>query len=373
MRRKIILLGPLPPPYGGVAIFMHSLFESLKRHGAELWAYAGPARGERGVIRFNHRRLGFVPLLLRGGARARILDSSHFLVEHPNPLLVPLWLCLKLLLRFEWVKVVHDGSLPSRYGGFGPLRRLLCRLAVASVDEFAVVNDEIGVWLKGEMGVRRKVSTANALLPIPPAVFDARPDPELEAQLARHPRRVCSTGAFTPDYGFEHAAEGVERLRRESGEDIGLLLIDGTFARDEEYREKVLRGRDWITVLENVPHPQVLQVFKRSDAFVRGVRYEGYSLSRVEAIWCGTPVVAGRGEESRGIFIYDYGDLEALVGYLRKALFDPPREEIRRWGEQFRHEAEENLLRWERLAGLGDERTAAPRSPPPSRPLPPGQ
>jgi glycogen(starch) synthase len=359
MRRKIILLGPLPPPYGGVAIFMHSLFESLKRHGAELWAYAGRAQGEPRVIRFNHRRLGFVPLLLRGGARARILDSSHFLVEHPNPLLVPLWLSLKLLLRFEWVKVVHDGSLPAKYEGFGPLRRLLCRMAVGSVDEFAVVNDEIGAWLRVEMGVRRKVSMANALLPIPPAVFDARLDPELEAQLARHARHVCSTGAFTPDYGFEHAAEAVEQLRHESGEEIGLLLIDGTFTRDEAYRERVLRGRDWIDVLENVPHPQVLQLFKRSDAFVRGVRYEGYSLSRVEAIWCGTPVVAGRGEESRGIFIYDYGDLEALVGFLRKSLFDPPREEIRRWGEQFRREAEENLLRWERIAGLDDERADA--------------
>lgn len=359
MSRKIILLGPLPPPYGGVAIFTHSLFESLKRQGAELWAYAGGARSERGITRFSHRRLGFVPLLLRGGARARILDSSHFLVEYPNPLLVPLWLLLKLLLRFEWVKVVHDGSLPARYGGFGPLRRLLCRMAVASVDEFAVVNDEIGAWLKGVMGVRRAVSTANALLPIPPAVFDARLDPGLEAKLARHPRRVCSTGSFTPDYGFEHAAEAVERLRRESGEEIGLLLIDGTFARDEGYREKVLRGREWITVLENVPHPQVLQLFKRSDAFVRGVRYEGYSLSRVEAVWCGTPVVAGRGEESRGIFIYDYGDLETLVRYLRTAMFDPPREELQRWGEQFRREAEENLLRWERLAGLGDGRAAA--------------
>ncbi len=358
MRRKLILLGPLPPPYGGVAIFMHSLFESLKRHGAELWAYAGHApQGERAVIRFNHRRLGFVPLLLRRGARARILDSTHFLVEHPNPLLVPLWLSLKFVLRFEWVKVVHDGSLPARYGSFGPLRRLLCRMAVASVDEFAVVNEEIAVWLRVEMGVRQKVSTANALLPIPPAVFDAPIDPELEAKLARYPRRVCSMGAFTPDYGFEHAAEGVERLRRESGEEIGLLLIDGTFVRDEAYRERVLHGRDWITVLENVPHPQVLQIFKRSDVFVRGVRYEGYSLSRVEAIWCGTPVVAGRGEESRGIYIYDYGDMEALNGYLRKALFDPPREEIQRWGEQFRREAEENLLRWERIAGLGEDRS----------------
>ena len=359
MRRRVILLGALPPPYGGVAIFSHALFESLKRRGAELWSYAGGSPGEPGVRRFRHRRLGLVPLLVRRAGRARILDSSHFLVEYPNPLLLPLWLLLKPLLRFEWVKVIHDGTLPSRYGDFGPARRLLCRLALGAVDEFAVVNDEINAWLRDGMGVRQPVSTVNALLPIPPAVFDAPLDAGLEGKLARHARRVCSAGAFTPNYGFEQVAAGVEALRRESGEDIGLLLIDGTFARDEGYRERVLRGRDWITVLENVPHPQVLQIFKRSDAYVRGVRRDGYALSRVEAIWCGTPVVAGRGEESRGMLAYDYGDLEALVRHLRRALFDPPRQEIRRWGEQFRREAEENLLRWERLAGLGGERGEA--------------
>src|SRR6267143_1372349 len=63
-------------------------------------------------------------------------------------------------------------------------------------------------------------------------------------------KRVCSVGVFFPSYGFKDVAQAVERLRDRTGEDIGLILLDGGFVRDESYRTEVLRDRDWITVLE---------------------------------------------------------------------------------------------------------------------------
>jgi glycosyltransferase involved in cell wall biosynthesis len=354
MSTKIILLGPLPPPYGGVAIFTSTLFEFVRSRGVFLWTYGGSEFKGNTTSRFNHRRFGFVPLLLRGGYKARIIDSSHFLVEHPNPLLVPVWLLLKLLLRFRWVKVVHDGSLPSRSRSFGVVRRLLCKLSVRSVDEFAAVNDDISRWLRREMKVTRQVSTINALLPLPKRYSDELLCDKLQLALTRHKRLVCSTGVFDPSYGFKHAADCVEKLRRESSEDIGLLLIDGTFASNESYRAEVLRQRDWITVLENVPHPQVLEIFRKCDVFIRGFRFEGYGLSRIEAIWSGTTVVAAKGEEHRGMLLYDFGDEEGLLHQTRKALFDPQEEELRKWAAQFQCEAQENLTRWFSVLGLKD-------------------
>jgi glycosyltransferase involved in cell wall biosynthesis len=352
MQKKIILLGSLPPPYGGVAIFCQTLFASLRNYGAELWSYSGNAADEPGVTHINHRRLGLIPMLIRKGSRAKFIDSSHFLVEYPNPLLLPAWLLLKPVLRFEWIKVIHDGSLPSRYADFGAVRRVLCRLAVRSVSHFVVVNDDLNVWLRKVMGVRQPVSIVNALLPIPPEAFNAELPAELTEQLSRHRRRMCSTGNFAPFYGFDQIADAVERLRHETGDDIGLVLIDGTLVPDKEYRERILQRRDWITVLENVPHREVLKIFMKSDAFVRGTQHEGYSLSRIEAVWCGIPVLIAGGEESRGMLHYDFGDEGTLVRQMRKALYDPPREEMRKWSEQFRREAEENLLRWQRLAGV---------------------
>ncbi len=217
------------------------------------------------------------------------------------------------------------------------------------MDEFVVVNDDIGQFLRNRIGVRQSVRTVNALLPIPDSERKAELPQEVHSALRRYDRRVVSTGVFIASYGFADAAAAVERIRADTGQNIGLILIDGAFARDEGYRAAVLANRDWITVLKEVPHPQVLEIFRRSDVFVRGFRYEGYGLSRIEAVWCGIPVVAAMGEESRGMLLYDFGDLQALTAHLKQALFASSREEIERWAGVFQSQAEANLENWKRI------------------------
>jgi glycosyltransferase involved in cell wall biosynthesis len=346
MARRTVLMGPCPPPYGGVAIFTSGLFEFVKEHGVELWSEDVPKSPNTRPT--NYRRLGLVPLLLARGRGARIVDSYHFLVEYANPLMAPLWIALKLLLGFEWIKVIHDGSLPTRYKGFSSFRRLLFRLAVGSVDGFVTVNDDIGRFLRNEIGVRKPVRTVNALLPIPDSESMSI-SRELESVLASYDRVVVSTGVFIESYGFAPVADAVEAIRRESGENIGLVLIDGAFIRDDAYRDSVLQKRDWIVELERVPHPQVLEIFKRSDVFVRGFRHEGYGLSRIEAIWCGIPVIAARGEESRGILLYDFEDTGALLAHLRQVLSNSESKDLHHWAAVFQGEAEENLERWKEI------------------------
>ena len=356
MSRKVVLLGPLPPPYGGVSVYTSFVFEHLKSRGVRAWAYFGDsAEAEPGVRRFRHRRLGLLTLAFSEGRGALILDTTHFHLEHPHPLLLPAWLVCKLVLRFRWYKNIHDGSLPARHREFTPLRRLLFRLSLRGADEFVVVSEELRSWLLRELKVRQKVTVIPPLLPIPARHLEG----ELPAATAsalgpylRRARRVCSVGVFIPDYGFRDAAEAVEGLRRETGADIGLVLLDGTFARDETYRREVLSGRDWITVLENVPNPQVYQVLKRSDCFVRAFGQESYGISRVEALWCGLPVVATTAGETRGMLTYEFGDAGELKRQLHRALFEPPSGEVEAWSARFRREAEANLRALREILGL---------------------
>jgi glycosyltransferase involved in cell wall biosynthesis len=335
---------------------MDALAEHLKGAGVRVWALYGD-RGRAGAeTRFvRHRRLGTLSALLEEGRSARIVDTTHFHLEYPNAVLVPPWLALKKLLGFEWFKYILDGSLPERHARFTPRRRLLFRSALGSVDEFIVVSEELRRWLKDELKVVQRVTVIPCLLPITQRDFEAElPAPTLAAlapYLGR-PRQVCSIGVFIPAYGFREAAEGVERLRAETGEDIGLALIDGTFAREEVYRAEVLRGRDWITVVENLPNHSVYQVLRRSDAFVRAVVQEGYGISRVEATWCGLPVVATTLGETRGMLLFEPGDVDGLTTQLRRALLAPDSHEIRGWAETFRREAEENLRSFRTAVGL---------------------
>jgi glycosyltransferase involved in cell wall biosynthesis len=157
---------------------------------------------------------------------------------------------------------------------------------------------------------------------------------------------------FFPSYGFKDVAEAVEELRQRTKQDIGLVLLDGAFVCDEDYREEVLWERDWITVLEKVPNDEVHEILKRSDVFVRAFADESYGISRIEAIWSGVPVIATRAGETRGMLLYDFGDREALVNQLQAVLLYPVREEPNPWANLYRQEAEENLRAMEELLGL---------------------
>jgi len=356
MSRKVVLLGPLPPPFGGVSVYMSLLLEHLRSRAVGVWAYFGePFCKEEGVRCFRHRRLGLVALALREGRGARVLDATHFHLEHPHPLLLPAWLACKLVLRFRWYKNILDGSLPARHREFTPLRRALFRAAVRAADEFVVVSEELRRWLQDELEVTQKVSVVPCLLPVPPrhlsGPLPAPTEEALRPYLGR-PRRVCSVGVFTRDYGFADAARAVERLRAETGEDIGLALLDGAFARDDAYRSEVLAGREWVTVLENVPNTDVYKVMRRSDAFVRPVAREGFGISRVEALWCGLPVVATTAGETRGMLTYEFGDVGGLTRQLRRALEGADAADVARWAGQFRREAEENLKRLREVLGV---------------------
>ena len=356
MRRKVILYGPLPPPYGGVSVYMSFLVEHLRPRVARVWAVLGDRSARDPLVRrVRHRRLGVVPAALSEARGARILDATHFHLEYPNRLLLPVWLAAKRLLGFEWHKNVHDGSLPARHRDFDPSQKRLFRLAARNVTEFVVVSDELGRWLRDEIGVTQPVHVIPGLLPVPAATLAAPLSETTESALAaylRRPRRVCSIGAFIPPYGFLHAARAVEALRRETNDDIGLALLDGAFARDEEYRRGVLRGRDWITAAENVPNPQVYPVLRRSDCFVRAFGQESYGLSRVEATWAGLPVVATSAGETRGMLTYDFGDVQELTRQLRRALYERPVAEIEYWAAEFRREAEENLRALREVLGI---------------------
>jgi glycogen(starch) synthase len=348
MGKKQILLGPFPPPFGGVSIFMRALFDLSKGRGIRAWNY-GRLASEENVRHIKIRRLGIVPALLSEGFKARIIETAHFHLEYPNAILLPIWLAFKVILRFEWVKILHDGSLPSRYSGFGFVQRLLFRLAVRSVTEFVVVSEDLGNWLKNSIGVSQRISHIPSLLPVSTARLNAKIPGELQQALAGFrscQRRIISIGAFIPSYGFKHVAQAVERIRNESGVDIGLLLIDANFARDEEFRADVLDGREWITVLEEAPHSAIYSILRESDLFVRGFQLESYGISRIEALWSGIPVIATNVGETRGMRLYEFGDIPELVRQIKESLDQPFPLEARLAAERFHIEAAENFDRY---------------------------
>lgn len=349
---KNIILGPTPPPYGGVSIFVNALFGTVRERGVRLWTYSDLTVKDENIRYLKPFHIRIIPSLIREAFKARIVDSSYLAIEHPHKILIPLWIVAKSILRFEWVKIFHDGTLPSRYQGFSWIEKLLFDSAIKSVTEFIVVNEDLREWLLREIGVSQKVSVIKSLLPISAETFDASLPADIDKAISRHSKQVCSIGVFIPSYGFKNVADAVERIRVETGEDIGLTLIDCGYVKNDEHRSEVLAGKAWITVFTGIAQPLVLQILKRSDLFVRGFGLESYGLSRVEAIWCGIPVVATRAGETRGMRLYDFGDQEGLIMQIKESLFTSTNEKVNDWGALFQNEAEQNLADLIKVIGL---------------------
>jgi glycosyltransferase involved in cell wall biosynthesis len=332
--------------------------------GVRVWSYKGkPAEFTGyGFRRVNHRRFEHLFAVMREGRWARITDSTHFHLEYPNFILLPLWICAKFLFRFTWLKILHDGSLPSRYEQFGFLRRRLFYLAIWQIDEFIIYNRDLEKWLHGEIKVKQKINFIDLVLPSPPNWGEKQPDERFATPLrrfSRRERRVCSIGAFIPSYGFLDVAEAVEKLRSERNEDIGLLLVDGTFARDENFRAMVLLNRDWIEIVEDVPHQQIPNIFRQCDVFVRSFEHESYGLSRIEAIWCGTPVIATNVGETRGMLAYEFGNVALLCDHLNLVFDGKLTIDHAKWAAVFHNEAKENLDNYLRLIAGDNGQTNA--------------
>lgn len=350
-KSKIIILGPTPPPYGGVAIYTSALYGFVRGRGVRLWTYSDHRTNDENVRYLKPFHLKVIPSLIREAFKSRIIDSSYFAIEHPHKILLPLWIISKLLLRFVWVKIFHDGSLPFRYPAFSRLEKLLFRSAIKSVTEFVVVNENLRVWLQSEIGVKQNILVIKSLLPIPAETFDAPLPEDTDKAISRYAKKVCSIGVFIPEYGFKEVAEAVGEIRVETGEDIGLVLIDCGYVSNKSYESEVFAGRGWISVLRNVPQPVVLQILKRSDVFVRAFGLESYGLSRVEAIWCGVPVVAANSGETRGMLLYDYGDQEGLVKQIKESLFNSSKQDVQSWAAMYQREAEQNLRDLKKVIG----------------------
>src|SRR5438876_1858718 len=140
---KIVILGPTPPPYGGVAIFVSALWREVSKRGVKLWTFSDEQQADKRLTYLKPFRLKLIPALMREAFKARIIDSSYIAIEHPHKVLLPMWIVGKLVLRFEWVKIFHDGSLPSRYPGFTRIEKTLIHAAIRSVTEYIVVNEKL--------------------------------------------------------------------------------------------------------------------------------------------------------------------------------------------------------------------------------------
>lgn len=158
---------------------------------------------------------------------------------------------------------------------------------------------------------------------VDPAVFTAA------AAEARVPGRLLAVvSADIPLKGLDVLLDALVRLRRDRPH-AHLLLAGGAPAASTRARLRQLPAGA-VTVTGAMPQPELARAYAGAEVVVVPSRYEGFSLPALEAMACGTPVVASRAGALPEVLgevgvLVPPGDPAALADALGALLADPAR------------------------------------------------
>lgn len=157
----------------------------------------------------------------------------------------------------------------------------------------------------------------------PPVGTDPRSGP-----LAGRPLRLAFAGRLQPHKGPQVAVEALGELRRMMPEVPVQLVVAGSQSGDDVLDLNALAEQagvaDAVHALPPLPHGELAELFRGSDAVLVPSFSESFGLVALEAMACGTPVIA-----------HDVGGLSSLITHRRSGRLIPSLDPAL-WAEQLR-------------------------------------
>ena len=140
-------------------------------------------------------------------------------------------------------------------------------------------------------------------------------------------RIILGVGRISGYKGFDQLIEALKRVLKETPE--AHLIIVGQDWGARESLEKLSRSQaidDHITFTGRISGEKLIALYQAADVYVNSSRHEGFGITILEAMACGTPVIStktGVAQDLEGyVLTYDYGDCEALAKKLIDVLKD---------------------------------------------------
>lgn len=315
------LVGPFPPPYGGMGVYFASLEAGLTRAGLTALRIPVPYAALGGWRRQLTRLLVFARAALVV-LRARP-DVVHCVTgSQPNLLGNVLPLVAARVVGRPSILSVAGGEFPTAVSGYRGVRRRLVRFILTRPRVVVACTPEIADALRA-IGVApwHVVTLSNALPPDLDPRADQRLPAEVEDFVTAHDPVLASTSGWFDYYGSQDLVAAVRTLRAAYPR-IGLVLAVKS-GGDAAFRARFLAGLGDLAghVLVREDEAAVCGIMRRADVFVRTPHHEGDAISVREALAVGTPVVASDvGFRPAGVVRYRPADAADLADRLRDTL-----------------------------------------------------
>jgi glycogen(starch) synthase len=330
---KVLVLGPYPPPHGGVQTNLVAIRSFLRKRGIscavinitrhrkpdadEVYYPDGPAHLIQLLARLKY---DVIHLHLGGMLTNRLLSLGLVCAGWPGA---------KSVMTF------HSGGFPSTREGQALRRASFAGFVLRRFSGLIAVNDEImRFFLK--MGVpsqRARLISPYAFLPSEPS-GSAFP-PALTTFFDTHDPVLISVGLLEPEYDLPLQIKALPQIReRFSG--AGLLLIgSGSLETDLRAQIHASSCAAHILLAGDVPHASTVHAISRARMMLRTTLYDGDALSVREALQLGTPVIAtDNGMRPAGVNLMPKSNGQALLQNIEQVLQAPTDRKAPRAGDE---------------------------------------
>jgi glycosyltransferase involved in cell wall biosynthesis len=301
MTHQLAIIGPLPPPFGGVSAHLDRFLPYLDRAGIDYVVYntAGPTEIPGRVISVAANKRGwFLRYVLRGREPVIYIHNDQWQA----------WALAWFLSRVRQKKVVicfHSERVRILCESRCRFVSWLMRRGIRSADRLVVVSQRLYDFLMGVGDLASRTIVAPAFIPpaaVSPGEQETATPPSVRDFCERHHPLILATGApvmyqHTTDlYGIDMTIELTDSLRLRYPK-IGVLwfLLD-FIGSIPEYAEKMRREVTRRTLdghwLFASPQKLFYPVYGLADLLVRPTCTDGDAITIREALHYGVPVVA---------------------------------------------------------------------------------
>jgi glycosyltransferase involved in cell wall biosynthesis/SAM-dependent methyltransferase len=314
---KHYVVGPYPPPLGGISVFIHRFAKQLEAEGKSVE-----------IIDLSKcSRLAKVFVVVR-------LALCRQSVVHLNVLTFSLALAL-LINPFRPHVIFYDHATSRDFVRFSRTRRLVIARLLKRLDECVLIAEHLTTeYSSNGFALPRKTIIRTPFLPPPldeeEAIRRTYDDDTLEFAAGHKPLLIANAFRITfynevDLYGLDMCVELVGQLKP-SHPKIGLLFALAEVG-DDEYFEKI-KTRVRELGIENNIHfmtgqKELWPLFKQADLMLRPTVVDGYGISVAEARYFRRPAVASDVcTRAEGTVLFRNRDATDLLEKVRAVLED---------------------------------------------------
>jgi glycogen synthase len=305
---KILLIGPVPPPHGGISVHVSGIHRQLVATGVEC------AVLDTSVISDRSRFALKLASYAAQGWTLHLHTNGH----NRNSWLLALLCGIAGRWSGGCVLTLHSGMMPGYVAscppGYRKLAGFVCRLYSRVICVGPALQDaaiSLGTPIERTEIAPAFLATGSS---------DIALAPRLLTWIEQRRPLLSTTLFFRPEYGFDLLVEGIARLRRRYPA-LGCLVM-GSGEQSVEAARCVREAglENDVLLLGDVDHETCLSLICRSHVFVRATLEDGDSMSVREALALGVPVVASRvGSRPAGTILFQPGDVDEMVSKINLA------------------------------------------------------